>query len=90
MEVAMSDPSKQEEEWWHEEEVADAIVRYLTEHPQASDTLDGIAEWWIMRRQVRVEVDTLEKVLGRLTESGVLESSWEGDSRLYRLKTSLR
>ncbi len=82
----MSKASKQEEKQWREEDVADVILGYLTEHPQASDTLKGIAEWWIMRQQVRVEVDTLKKVLRQLTENGVLEEMGKGDNRRYRLK----
>jgi hypothetical protein len=30
------------------EEVAEAILGYLAQHPQAMDTADGIAQWWIM------------------------------------------
>ena len=82
----MSKPSKREKERRHQEEMADAILEYLAEHPQASDTLKGIAEWWIMRQQVRVELDTLKEVLRELTESGALEEIGNGDSRRYRLK----
>lgn len=69
-----------------DEEVAQAVLRYLAEHPEAMDTLDGIAEWWLMRQQVRVSVTTLARVLRRLTESGVLEETGTGQSRRYRLK----
>ena len=82
----MSKPSKQEKERWREEKMADAILRYLAEHPQASDTLDGIAEWWIMRQQVRVDLNMLKKVLRQMTEGGVLEEIGEGDNRRYLLK----
>jgi hypothetical protein len=75
-----------EERWCEEEEMADAIIRYLAEHPQASDTLEGIAEWWIMRRQVRVEINKLKKALHRLTERGLLEKIGTGDNAQYRLK----
>ena len=78
--------AKQEAMRWHEEDVADVILKYLAEQPQASDTLKGIAEWWIMRQQVRVEVNTLDKVLRQLTENGVLKEFGEGDNRQYRLK----
>jgi hypothetical protein len=79
----------EEEERRHEEKLANAILEYLAEHPQASDSLEGIAEWWIMRQQIRVEVTTVAKVLRQLTQSGLLEEEIDKskESRRYRLKT---
>jgi hypothetical protein len=77
----------EEEEQRHEEKLAEAILEYLAEHPQASDTLEGIAEWWIMRQQIRVEAARVAKVLRRLTESGLVEEIGKGKkTRRYRLK----
>lgn len=83
----MSKSSKQDDEQRRDEEMADAILAYLAEHPQASDTLEGVAEWWIMQHQVRVEVNRLKKVFQQLAESGVLDEIGEGDNVQYRLKT---
>ena len=69
-----------------EKELADAIMAYLTEHPDAADTLEGIAEWWLMRQRVRVEVDSLQNALDQLTETGYLEASGESDNPRYRLR----
>jgi hypothetical protein len=69
-----------------EREMAEAILSYLTEHPEASDTLEGIAEWWIMRQRVRVEVVTLKRVLCHLTDGGLLEEFGKKDDPQYRLK----
>jgi hypothetical protein len=73
-----------------EEEVAEIVLGYLAEHPDASDTLEGIAEWWIMRQQTRVEVTTLAKVLRHLAESSLLEKIEEGDTPRYRLRITER
>lgn len=73
---------------WPKEELTEAIIQYLQEHPQASDTLEGIAEWWIMRQQVQVDVDALNTVLRELTKAGFLEEIGEGDNRRYALNTS--
>ena len=84
----MSKPSKQNEERLREEEMADAVLGYLAEHPRASDTFEGIAEWWIMRHQVRVEVNTLKRILRQLIDSGLLEKNEGGGTARYHLKAT--
>ena len=71
---------------WDEEQVAQAILNYLDEHPTAMDTQQGIAEWWLQREQVRVTIEMLVRVLTRLTEDGKLEEIGEGTTRYYRRK----
>ncbi len=70
----------------NDEEVAESILAYLAEHPQAMDTVEGIAQWWIMRQQVRVNVTTLARVLQGLADKGLLEQIGDGEQRRYRLK----
>lgn len=86
----MSNPPKLVDERRREEELADIVLGYLAEHPDASDTLEGIAEWWIMRQQTRVEVTKLAKVLRRLAESNLLEKIEEGGTLRYRLNVKER
>ncbi len=86
----MINPPKVVDERRREDELAEIVVGYLAEHPDASDTLEGIAEWWIMRQQTRVEVTTLAKVLRRLAESSLLEKVEEGDTPRYRLNVKAR
>jgi len=62
-------------------------MNYLAEHPQAADTLEGIAEWWVMRQKVRVDLEALTKVLCDLTDRGLLEKIGSGESARYCLKT---
>jgi len=70
----------------HEAELAEAILDYLSEYPHSTDTLEGIAEWWLMREQVRVEVSALVRVLGQLVERGLLEEIRGGENPRYRLR----
>jgi hypothetical protein len=64
--------------------LADSVMQYLDAHPQAMDTLAGIAEWWLLRQSVRTEVSRVAEVLERLTEGGQLERIGEGESARYR------
>ena len=70
----------------HDDDVAAAILGYLEEHPHGMDTLEGIAEWWIARQRVRVQVVTVARVLERLTEGGAVEVVSANGHRLYRRK----
>jgi hypothetical protein len=72
----------------HELVLARRVLDYLAEHPQAMDTVEGIAEWWVMREQVRVDVRLLERVLTRLTEQGLLEEIRSGAEVRFSLKKS--
>jgi Fe2+ or Zn2+ uptake regulation protein len=69
-----------------EAEVETAVMDYLAEHPQAMDTAEGIAEWWVMRQQVRVEVETLLRVLQRLVDEALVEKVDSPNGPLYRLR----
>ena len=70
----------------HDDDVAAAILGYLEEHPHGMDTLEGIAEWWIARQRVRVQVAAVARVLERLTERGAVEVVASNGHRLYRRK----
>jgi hypothetical protein len=61
------------------------VMGYLREHPHAADTLSGIAEWWVVRQQIRVDLENLERALTGLVEKGVLEVSGTGPERRFRL-----
>jgi hypothetical protein len=69
------------------DELAAAVTEYLNDHPNAMDTFKGIAEWWIPRQQVRVDLDMLAIVLKDLTGQGILqEVQYAGEPKLYHLK----
>lgn len=67
------------------DDLESAVLAYLTEHPRAMDTLGGIAQWWVERQRIRVEVTALSSALSRLVERGVLQKVGVGENPLYRL-----
>ena len=66
--------------------LAKAILQYLAEHPDAQDTAEGIATFWVMRQRVKEDVKEVLRVLRQLTRSGQLERVRRGDHVLYRVK----
>ncbi len=69
------------------EELTTFLLGYLAEHRRAGDTLEGIAEWWLQRHQVRVVVECLQQVVARLCEQGVMEVVGTGPACRYRLRS---
>ena len=69
-----------------EAELSETILLYLDEHPQAQDTAEGIASFWVMRQKVREDVEAVAMVLSKLTKSGELEEIKQGKCFQYRRK----
>jgi hypothetical protein len=71
-----------------DQRLEEAVLAYLAECPNASDTTQGVAEWWLMRQQIRAQVEAVARVLERLVAEGVLESTGAGEQRRYQVKHS--
>lgn len=67
------------------EEMARAVVDYLRQHPNAMDSFDGIARFWIPRQRVEAELETLELAVRELVNSGVIEVYEVDSERFFRL-----
>lgn len=55
----------------HLTDVVDAILRYLHAHPEAVDSAEGIAKWWLPEGWC-VDVHTVEAALTRLLQQGLI------------------
>ena len=51
-------------------EAADAIQRYLFVRPNAAETVDGVAEWWLARQRREDAVELARQALQYLEERG--------------------
>jgi hypothetical protein len=71
-------------------DIRELILGYLEEHPTAMDTLDGISEWWLLRRQIEIEVRRVSRVLTELVHDGRLEEYQQGGVRFYRRSMPVR
>lgn len=49
-------------------DLADEILRYLQNHPNAVDTVEGIAKWWVWRQRITELVNRVQLALDYLVE----------------------
>lgn len=70
--------------------VAREIERYLEVHPQAADSLEGIATWWISKQRIRSELEVVRAALEQLARSGIVSSKKTKNKKdpVYHLETS--
>jgi hypothetical protein len=67
-------------------ELARQILAYLVEHPDAQDTLDGIAQWWIPEEIIRSEIANTKKAIAELvSQKFIFELHGKDSKPLYRL-----
>lgn len=52
--------------------VAESIHRYLREHPNAADTLEGVASWWLSGDADKEWLITVERAIEQLVTRGEL------------------
>jgi Fe2+ or Zn2+ uptake regulation protein len=61
--------------------VAAEISRYLAEHPNATDTLEGIANFWVTPP---IDFAVVEMALAQLEAQGVVHRVATGGRLIYR------
>jgi hypothetical protein len=52
--------------------LAREILGYLIKNPRASDSLVGIARWWILKQRIETMTADVKKALDELVELGVV------------------
>jgi len=66
--------------------VALQILAYLTTHRNAQDTVEGIAEWWLLEQRIRHAITEVKSGLAELVGQGLIVQSTGRDGRMrYRL-----
>lgn len=62
-----------------------AILRYLKEHPEARDTVEGIS-WWLLEQRIKDRVRDVQRTLAKLLAQGLLlEIAGRDGRRHYQL-----
>jgi hypothetical protein len=71
--------------------IACAILRYLQASPDAKDTLEGIAQWWLWLEVTEPALADVKRALALLVSEGIiLETRRDGIPLYYRLNPAKR
>jgi hypothetical protein len=62
---------------------ASEILDYLTRHPDAQDTLDGILHWWVLDSCVKRWAPRIAGTVTKLVEQGFLEEKLSPDGQTF-------
>lgn len=66
-------------------EAADAIRRYLAVRPNAAETVEGVAHWWLSRQRREDAIELARRALTHLEERGlVVRFSLAGGKQMFR------
>ncbi len=67
------------------------LLRYLVDHPEARDTLEGIAKWWLLEQEIREEKTKVQEALAGLVAKGfVVEERMEDGRRVFGMNEERR
>ena len=54
------------------QDTVEDILKYLRDHPQARDTLDGILDWWLLRERYRQKRALVQDALEYMVEQSLV------------------
>jgi hypothetical protein len=66
--------------------LAQRILRHLQANPEAKETLEGIAEWWLLQERIAEAVEQVSEAIEWLVVNGyLLEKGIAGGKTLYEI-----
>ena len=65
------------------EQLAEEILQYLIDHPNAQDTLKGIVTWWLLERTIKHRTALVKEVLDKLVADGLVIAQQGTDSQTH-------
>lgn len=68
-------------------EVAEAIKRYLNAHPNAADSVEGIARWWLARQRFEEAAEIVQQALEHLVVEGEVVKAVTGEGKVLYSRT---
>jgi hypothetical protein len=75
----------------HNDALAWLILGYLSSHPDAKDTVDGVEKWWLNSMEIDMDARTVRRSLDHLVKLGWLVSyQRQGSGVVYGLNRDRR
>jgi len=72
-------------------DISEEILNYLFKHPDASDTLEGITEWWLLSQRISYEMKRVKAAVFKLVEERwIIENKGKNSTVHYRLNPKKR
>ncbi|MFQ5865004.1 MAG: hypothetical protein ACE5IW_07235 [bacterium] len=66
--------------------IAYVLLNYFVRQPSATDTLQGIAEWWILKEHISYTVEKISSTLDLLVSKGfVIVKEYHNQEKHYKL-----
>ena len=72
------------------ESIAAEIMTYLNQRPTASDSVDGITHWWLVRQSIAQKIDMVEQALEQLAQEGKISKRTNASSEIIYCLSRLR
>ncbi len=66
---------------------AEAIKRYLITRPNASETVDGVARWWLLKQRFADSLERVQLALDMLEDHGEVIRIVMSDGREFYRKS---
>ena len=67
-------------------QIAQSILAYLADNPDAQDTLEGIVEWWLLKQHIKRQTEKVKAALIELVEKGlIIERQGRNLQTYYRI-----
>jgi hypothetical protein len=68
--------------------IAEAIENYLRVRPQAADTVEGIARWWLCGDLHHASLELIQHAVDGLCRRGVLQATLRSGQMIYQAATA--
>ncbi len=65
------------------DQIAREILSYLSDHPDAADTIDGIIQWWLLETKIEFQRKLVIDALERLVRGGLVSVEQRENAEKY-------